>query len=55
MIFIGNVFYSKYFKTEKTIEMVSTIDNKILEEENLLEEEELFKKAVNLIKSRISG
>ena len=35
MIVIGNVFYSKYFKTEKTIEMVSTTDNKILEEEKI--------------------
>ena len=32
MIFIGTVFYSKYFKTEETKEMVSTIDNKVLEE-----------------------
>ena len=35
MIFIGNVFYSKYFKTEKTIETVSPIDNKILEKEKI--------------------
>ena len=33
MIFIGNVFYSKYFKTEKTIETVSTIDDKVLEQD----------------------
>ena len=32
MIFIGTVFYSKYFKTEETKEMVSTIDNKVLEQ-----------------------
>ena len=35
MISIGNVFYSKYFKTEKTIETVSPIDNKILEKEKI--------------------
>ena len=35
MIVIGNVFYSKYFKTEKTIEIVSGIDNKILEKEKI--------------------
>ena len=32
MIFIGNVFYSKYFNTEKTKETKITIDNKILEQ-----------------------
>ena len=32
MIFIGSLFYSTYFKTEETKEMVSTIDNKVLEQ-----------------------
>ena len=32
MIFIGTVFYSKYFNTEKNKKMKSTVDNKILKE-----------------------
>tara|TARA_B100001121_G_scaffold229738_1_gene203014 strand:+ start:667 stop:1227 length:561 start_codon:yes stop_codon:yes gene_type:complete len=32
MIFIGTVFYSKYFKIEKTKETVNAIDNEILEQ-----------------------
>ena len=33
MIFIGTIFYSKYFKTEETKELVSTIDDKVLEQD----------------------
>ena len=32
MIFIGNIFYSKYFKTEKTKETVNSINTKIEEQ-----------------------